>query len=120
MKPGSVLLIGGLALCTVIDLQKIGNGYLIRTAPARITDAIKDGRLDGKYKIDFGRMQALGVAEFDVNFSGYNYHVRFTPRGDRIEVLATIKYGGNHGMLAYEGAGYLGNFVSAIKMQIKN
>src|SRR6202522_1767611 len=115
-----------------------------------ITDAIKNGRLQGTYKIDFSRMQARrsssvqewlpsrfsplgtvyaagpettvasGVVDFDVDFSGYNYHVKFTPGNDRIDVQATIKFGGSQGKLAYEGVGYLSNFVSTIKMQIKD
>ena len=149
LKPGGVLLLSGLALCTVVDVQKTGDGYLLKTGPAKITDAIKDGRLEGTYKIDFSRMQgsksssmrewlpsrfspfgtvyaagyqttvAQGVVEFDVDFAGYNYHVKFTPGNDRIDVQATIKFGGSQGTLAYEGVGYLSNFISTIKMQIK-
>ena len=145
-----MLLLSGRALCTVVDVQKTGDGYSLRTGPAKITDAIKDGRLEGTYKIDFRRMQASrssslrewlpsrfspfgtvyaggykttvaqGVVEFDVDFAGYNYHVKFTPGNDRINVQATIKFGGSQGTLAYEGVGYLSNFVSTIKMQIKD
>ena len=113
LRAGSVLLLSGLALCTVVDVQKTNDGYLLKTGPAMITDAIKNGRLEGTYKIDFSRMQAgdlpaqwlpssslpsalsmppvsatrcQGVADFDVDFSGYNYHVKFTPGNDRIEV----------------------------------
>ncbi len=148
LRIGSVVLLSGLALRTVVDVQKTANGYLLKTDPAMITDAIKNGRLEGTYKIDFSRMQArrsssvqewlpsrfspfgtvyasgpqttLGVADFDVDFSGYNYHVKFTPGNDRIDVRATIKFGGSQGKLAYEGVGYLGNFVSTIRMQIKD
>ncbi len=148
LKPGGVLLLSGLALCTVVDVKKTGDGYWLKTGPAKITDAIKDGRLEGTYKIDFSRMKtarsssvqerppsrfspavsvagsettlAQGVADFDVDFGGYNYHVKFTPGHNRIEVQATIKYGGSQGTLAYEGVGYLSNFVSAIRMQIKD
>jgi hypothetical protein len=150
LRAGSVLLLSGLALRTVVDVEKTGDGYLLKTSPAMITDAIRDGRLEGTYKIDFSRMRtrrssslrqwlpstfspfgpvyaagaettvASGVADFDVNFSSYNYHVKFTPRNDRIEVRATIKYGGSEGKLAYEGVGYLSNFISTIKMQIKD
>src|ERR1700689_2332468 len=63
---------------------------------------------------------ALGVTDFDVDFSGYNYHVKFTPGSDRIDVRATIKFGGSQGKLAYEGVGYLTNFVSTVRMQIKD
>ncbi len=149
LRAGSVLLLSGLALRTVVDVQKTDDGYLLKTSPALITDAIRDGRLEGTYKIDFSRMRARrssslrqwlpssfspfgpvyaagaatsvapGAGDFDVNFSGYNYHVKFTPRNDRIEVRATIKYGGSQGKLAYEGVGYLSNFISTIKMQIK-
>ena len=42
------------------------------------------------------------------------------PGNDRIDVQATIKFGGSQGTLAYEGVGYLSNFVSTIKMQIKD
>ena len=51
-------MLSGLALRTVVDVQKTADGYLLKTAPAMITDAIKDGRLEGTYKIDFNRMQA--------------------------------------------------------------
>ena len=67
-----------------------------------------------------GPQTTLGVADFDVDFSGYNYHVKFTPGNDRIDVRATIKFGGSQGKLAYEGVGYLSNFVSTIRMQIKD
>jgi hypothetical protein len=150
LRSGSILLLSGLALRTVVDVQKTPAGYVLKTGPALITDAIKDGRLEGIYKIDFSRMQARkssslrewlpsrfspfgtvyaagyqttvesGVVEFDVDFSGYNYHVKFTPGNDRINVQATIKFGGGQGKLAYEGVGYLSNFVSTIKMQIKD
>lgn len=150
LKPGSVLLLSGLALRTVVEVQKTAGGYALKTGPAKITDAIKNGRLEGRYKIDFSRMQsrkssslrewlpsrfspfgvvyaagpettvAQGVAEFDVDFSGYNYHVKFTPGNDRIDIQATIKSGGSQGVLAYEASGYLSNFVSTIKMQIKD
>jgi hypothetical protein len=130
LRTGSVVLLSGLALRTVVDVQKTAGGYLLKTAPAMITDAIKNGRLEGTYKIDFSRMQAgrsssqttvaLGLADFDVDFSGYNYHVKFTPGNDRIDVRATIKFGGRQGKLAYEGVGYLSNFVSTIRMQIKD
>src|SRR6202453_3355818 len=150
LSSGSVVLLSGLALRTVVDVQKTANGYLLKTAPAMITDAIKNGRLEGTYKIDFSRMQvrrsssvqewlpsrfsplgtvyaagkettvASGMVDFDVDFSGYNYHVKFTPGNDRIDVQATIKFGGSQGKLAYEGVGYLSNFVSTIKMQIKD
>ena len=86
LRTGSVVLLSGLALRTVIDVQKTANGYLLKTEPAMITDAIKNGRLEGTYKIDFSRMQARGMADFDVDFSGYNYHVKFTPGKDRIDV----------------------------------
>jgi hypothetical protein len=120
LQPGSVLLLSGLALCSVVDITSTSAGYLIKTEPAKITDAIKDGRLEGTYKIDFSKMRTTeGVADFDVDFSGYNYHVKFTPDNDRIDVRATIKYGGSQGTLAYEGVGYLSNFVSTIRMQIK-
>jgi hypothetical protein len=123
LEPGSILLLSGLALCTVVDVKETSGGYMIKTGPAKITDAIKDGRLEGTYRIDFSRMQAIvaqGAADFDVDFGGYNYHAKFTPGDDRIQVQATIKYGGSQGTLAYEGIGYLGNFVSTIKMQIKD
>jgi hypothetical protein len=149
LKPGGVLLLSGLALCTVVDVQKTTSGYSLKTGPAKITDAIKNGRLEGNYKIDFSRMQAArastvqewlpsrfspgvvyaagsqttvaeGVTDFDVDFAGYNYHVKFTPGDDRIDVQATIKFGGSQGTLAYEGVGYLSNFVSTIKMQIRD
>jgi hypothetical protein len=120
LKPGDVLLLSGLALCTVDDVKKTDDGYSVKTAPAKITDAIKEGRLEGVYAIDFSRMQGRGVADFDVDFGGYNYHVKFTPGKDRVDVQAVIKFGGSHGALAYEGVGYLSNFVSAIKMQIRD
>ena len=72
LKPGSVLLLSGLALCTVVDVQKTDDGYSLKTGPAKITDAIKDGRLEGTYKIDFSRMQGeeillhAGVASIQV------------------------------------------------------
>jgi hypothetical protein len=125
LQPGSVLLLSGLALCTVVEVKDTGDGYLLKTGPAKITDAIKQGRLEGTYRIDFSRMQAdkpsssqEGIADFDVDFSGYNYHVKFTPGKDRIDVQATIKFGGSQGTLAYEGVGYLSNFVSHVKMQV--
>jgi hypothetical protein len=150
LKPGSVLLLSGLALRTVVEVQKTAGGYSLKTGPAKITDAIRNGRLEGKYKIDFSRMRsrksslllewlpsrfspvgivyaagpqttvAQGVAEFDMDFSGYNYHVKFTPGNDRIDIQGTIKFGGSQGVLAYEASGYLSNFVSTIKMQIKD
>lgn len=125
LQPGSVLLLSGLALCTVVEVKDTGAGYLLKTEPAKITDAIKDGRLEGTYRIDFSRLQTgkpsssqEGVADFDVDFGGYNYHVKFAPRKDRIDVQATIKFGSSQGTLAYEGVGYLSNFVSHVKMQI--
>jgi hypothetical protein len=120
LKPGSVLIIAGMALCTIDSVEKTSNGYVVKASPARITDAIKDGRLEGTYNIDFSRLQAMGTADFDVDFQGYNYHVKFTPQGDRVAVLATIKYRGRLGSMAYAGTGYLSNFVSNVKMQIKN
>src|ERR1700678_1272267 len=104
LRTGSVLLLSGLALRTVVDVQKTTNGYMLKTEPAMITDAIKSGRLEGTYKVDFSRMQArrsssvqewllprfspldtvyaaapqtttvLSMADFDLDFSGYNYH----------------------------------------------
>jgi hypothetical protein len=123
LEPGSILLLSGLALCTVTEVKETSGGYLIKTGPAKITDAIKDGRLEGTYTIDFSRMKSIvgqGAADFDVDFGGYNYHVKFTPGDDRIQVQATIKYGDSQGTLAYEGIGYLSNFVSTIKMQIRD
>jgi len=121
LQPGGVLLLSGLALCSVVDIKKTSAGYLIKTEPAKITDAIKDGRLEGTYQIDFSKMRPTeGVADFDVDFAGYNYHAKFTPANDRMNVLATIKYGGSQGTLAYEGVGYFSNFVSTIRMQIKD
>jgi hypothetical protein len=119
LKSGSVVLFTGLALRTVVDVQKSGDGYSLRTGPAKITDAIKNGSLQGTYKIDFNRMQST-VSDFDVDFSGFNYHVKFTPRRDRIEMQATIKFGGSQGAVAYEGVGYFSNFVSTVRMQIKD
>jgi hypothetical protein len=118
LKSGGVLLLSGRALRTVVSVQKTETGYAVKTASAMITDAIKDGRLEGSYKIDFSRTQT--VADFDVDFTGYNYHVQFTPARDRINLKATIKFGGSQGVLAYEGLGYLSNFVSTIRMQIKD
>jgi hypothetical protein len=121
LQPGGVLLLSGLALVTVADVKQTANGYLVKTGPAKITDAIKDGRLEGVYRVDFGKLQAAeGIADFDVDFAGYNYHVKFTPAPDRIRVQATIKFGSSQGVLAYEGVGYMSNFVSTIRMQIKN
>lgn len=57
LQPGTVLLLSGLALCTVVDVQKTPSGYSLKTGPAKITDAIKNGRLEGVYKIDFSRMR---------------------------------------------------------------
>src|ERR1700761_2056234 len=110
LKSGSVVLFTGLALRTVVDVQKSGDGYTLRTGPAKITDAIKTGSLQGTYKIDFNRVQST-VSDFDVGFSGFNYHVKFTPRRDRIEMQATIKFGGGQSAVAYEGIGYFSNFV---------
>jgi hypothetical protein len=121
LKSGDVLLLSGLALCTVVEVKDTDNGYLVKTEPAKITDAIQNGRLEGTYKIDFDRMQAIksySMADYDVDFGGYNYHVKFTPRNDRIDMQATIKFGGSQGVLAYEGVGYLSNFVSTVKMRI--
>jgi hypothetical protein len=121
LQPGGVLLLSGLALCSVVDVKNTSAGYVIKAEPAKITDAIKDGRLEGTYQIDFSKFRSTeGVADFDVDFSGYNYHVKFTPGNDRIDVRATIKYGGSQGTLAYVGVGYISNFVSTIKMQIKD
>jgi hypothetical protein len=121
LQPGGILLLSGLALCSVVDIKNTSAGYLIKTEPAKITDAIKDGRLEGTYQVDFSKLQPTeGIADFDVDFSGYNYHVKFTPAGDRLNIRATIKYGGSQGTLAYEGVGYISNFVSNIRMQIKD
>ena len=126
LQPGGVLLLSGLALCSVVDIKNTSAGYLIKTEPAKITDAIKEGRLEGTYQVDFSRMQggkpssSQKAADFDVDFGGYNYHVKFTPAGDRLDIRATIKYGGSQGTLAYEGVGYISNFVSNIRMQIKD
>jgi hypothetical protein len=123
LKAGDVLLLSGLALCTVVEVKDTDSGYLLKTEPAKITDAIQEGRLQGTYNIDFDRMRAIksySLADFDVDFGGYNYHVKFTPRNDRIDMQATIKSGGSQGVLAYEGVGYLSNFVSTIKMQISD
>ncbi len=150
LKPGGVLLLSGLALCTVVDVQNTNDRYSVKTGPAKITDAIREGRLEGTYKIDFSRMQgrksssvharlpssfspfgtvyaagyqttvAKGVAEFDVDFEGYNYHVKFTPDNDHVDIQATIKFGGSQGALAYEGIGYLSNFISTIRMRIED
>jgi hypothetical protein len=46
LKPGSILLLSGLALRTVVEVQKTAEGYSLKTGPAKITDAIKDGRLE--------------------------------------------------------------------------
>jgi hypothetical protein len=119
LKSGSVVLFTGLALRTVVDVQKSGDGYALRTGPAKITDAIRNGSLQGTYKVDFNRMQST-VSDFDVGFSGFNYHVKFTPRRDRIQMQATIKFGGSQGAVAYEGVGYLSNFFSTVHMQIKD
>jgi hypothetical protein len=119
LKSGSVVLLSDLALRTVVDVQKSDDGYALRTAPAKITDAIRNGSLQGTYKVDFSRM-ATAASDFDVNFSGFNYHVKFSPRHDRLEMQATIKFGGSQGALAYEGVGYFSNFVSTIRMQIKD
>ena len=119
LKPGNVLLLSGLALRTVVEVQKTGGGYTLKSAPAMITDAIKDGQLEGTYKIDFSRMERQPAgADFYFNFSGYNYHVSFEPAQDRINLRATIKYAGAQGKLAYEGVGYMSNFVATIHMQI--
>jgi hypothetical protein len=120
LQPGSVLLLSGLALCVVDSVERNDDRYLLKTTPAKITDAIRQGRLEGTYKIDFSKMKARGVTEFDVNFGGYNYHVRFTPGDDRIGIQASIKFGSNQGALAYEGVGYLRNFVSRLRMQIND
>ena len=124
LKADNVVLLSGLALRTVVAVGKTADGWVLKTGPAKITDAIKSGRLEGTYKIDFNRLlagrNAPGAAEFDVTFSGYNYHIRFTPAADRVNVQATIKYAGSQGALAYEGVGYLSNFVSTIRMQIKD
>ena len=126
LKPGSVLLLSDLALRTVVDVQKTGANYTLKTAPAMITDAIKEGQLEGTYKIDFGRMQgkaasvAIGAADFNVDFSGYDYHVKFTPANDHMDVQATIKFGGSQGVLAYEGVGSISNFLSTVRIQIHN
>ena len=69
LKPGGVLLLSGLALCTVVDVQRHRNGYSVKTGPAKITDAIKEGRLEGTYKIDFSRMQA--AQGFIQSLAGY-------------------------------------------------
>ena len=50
LRSGSVVLLSGLALRTVVDVQKTANGYLLKTEPAMITDAIKNGRLEGTYR----------------------------------------------------------------------
>jgi len=120
LKAGDVLLLSGLALCTVDDVEETSNGYTLKTTPAKITDAIKDGRLEGFYKIDFSRMQQRGLQDFDVDFQGYDYHVKFTPGQDRIGIQAIIKFAGDQGALAYEGVGYLSNFFSGVRMQIKD
>ena len=100
LKPGDVVLLSGLALCTVVEVKDTDTGYLLKTEPAKITDAIENGRLEGIYKIDFDRMRTIksySLADFDVDFGGYNYHVKFTPRNDRIDMQATIKFGGKPG-----------------------
>lgn len=143
LKTGSIVLISGLALRSVLSVQTTAEGYLLKTGTAKITDAIKDGRLEGTYHIDFSRMQpskassrfllpgtvhaaggevisTLGIAEFEAVFSGYQYQVRFTPGNDRINVQATIKNRSSQGALAYEGVGYVSNFVSTIRIVIKD
>jgi hypothetical protein len=75
---------------------------------------------DTVYAAGYQTTVAKGVVEFDVDFAGYNYHVKFTPADDRIDIQATIKFGGSQGALAYEGVGYLSNFISKIRMQIKD
>jgi hypothetical protein len=118
LNPGTVLVLPGVALCSVVSIESTGGKYLLKTAPAKITDAIKEGRLEGVYKIDFSRMKKRGVSDFDVEFGGYDYRVQFTPADDRIAIRASIKFAGSQGALAYVGIGYLSNFVSRLKMQI--
>jgi hypothetical protein len=120
LQADDVLLMSGLALVTVVNVEKTDNGYTVETAPAKITDAIKDGLLGGVYTIDFSKMQKRGQQDFDVDFGGYDYHAKFSPANDRLDVQAIIKFAGDQGALAYEGVGYLSNFVSRVRMQIQD
>jgi hypothetical protein len=54
LKPGSVMLLTGVALRRVTQVQPLGDSIVVTTGPAEITDAIKDGTIQAQAAVNFG------------------------------------------------------------------
>ncbi len=127
LQPGSVLLLSGLALCTVVEVKDTGDGYLLKTGPAKITDAIKNGRLEGTYRIDFSRMQAGKPSSSQEGWLTlmWTLAVTITTSNSRRRRIASrcrrpLNLEAARERWRMKAVGYLSNFVSTIKMQIKD
>jgi hypothetical protein len=122
LKPGSVLLLSGVALRRVTRVEPVADGIEVTTSPAAITDGIQNGRIKTKYAVDFGSIKTnpilaelgrssfsfipsvyadtvessvlSGATTFDVTIGQYRYEAKFTPANDRVNIEMTISLGG--------------------------
>ncbi|GAC1701892.1 MAG: hypothetical protein NVS9B4_06080 [Candidatus Acidiferrum sp.] len=148
LKPGSVLLLSGVALRKVTEVMQTGEGIEVKTDPAELTDAIQNGKIEAKYDVDFGSVQSnpvfadnvrdpfslmpiayadttqsqvlSGATDFDVRLDPFTYKVKFTPSPNQLNIQMSIEVTDSHGVLKVNGKGYLKNFHSTVQMLIQD
>lgn len=148
LKPGSVLLLSGVALRKVTGVVQTGGGIEVRTDPAQLTDAIQDGKIEARYDVNFGSLHSnpvlsskvrspfalipvtyadtvesqilSGVTNFSVTISPFTYKVKFTPAPEKLNIEMSIGVEDAQGVLTVEGKGFLKNFHSTVEMLVQD
>lgn len=74
LKPGSVLLLTGVALRSVISVSQEADSIVATTGEAALTDAIAEGHFESKMPVDFGTMQvAMADPASQSRTSGWSF-----------------------------------------------
>jgi hypothetical protein len=148
LKPGSVMLLTGVALRRVTQVQPLGDSIVVATGDAEITDAIKDGTIQAQTSVDFGSVvmgpgpahtgrdpldifslvtpayadttttTVGGPGSFSVKIDPFQYSVKFTAAADRLNIDMAIQNTVDN--MSVTSSGYLKNYQAVVNILIKD
>lgn len=102
-KEGDIMIVQGLALVKVLSVQNITNSVIIESEPAKLTDAIKNGRIywDFTPKIDASTIieaegkelntHIAGKFEYEFEWGNNTYKIVVDPEGQSEEGLPELQ-----------------------------
>ena len=135
LKQGTILFVPGLAMRKVVATAEQDGKLVVGTEDAKLLEVFRNADIHWTNPVDFGAAQSRLDELFDIiepkayaaaplsvsgEDDGWNYTVTATPQPGQLNLEMTVSRSYNGVKVKIDGAGYMRNFVNAVRIGIKD